>query len=339
MLPPLLGGLVRTSQRRPDAAASAARSPAGWPRTPDERARAARAGAWSAARSRRSSATPRPTRSTRQLPFKDLGFDSLTAVELRNRLNRVTGLRLPATLVFDYPTPPRSPRHLLAELGGGAVRGAARRRGARCAVADEPIAIVGMSCRYPGGVALAARTCGSWSPPARTRSRRSPPTGAGTCDALYDPDPDALGGRATPARAASSTTRASSTPGSSGSARARRWRWTRSSGCCWKSSWEALEDARHRPASLRGSRPACSPASSYQDYGSLARGATRAELEGYVGTGSSGSVAVRPGGLHLRARGAGGDGGHRVLLLAGGAAPGVPGAARAASARWRWPAA
>ncbi|HUB53710.1 MAG TPA: SDR family NAD(P)-dependent oxidoreductase, partial [Mycobacterium sp.] len=82
--------------------------------------------------------------------FQELGFDSLTAVEMRNRLKAATGLALSPTLIFDYPTPSRLASYFRTELAGvpqevksvPAVRGGG----------DDPIAIVGMSCRYPGGV-------------------------------------------------------------------------------------------------------------------------------------------------------------------------------------------
>ncbi|SEE91560.1 beta-ketoacyl synthase N-terminal-like domain-containing protein [Streptomyces sp. 2314.4] len=82
--------------------------------------------------------------------FNDLGFDSLTAVELRNGLNTATGLRLPATLVFDYPTAGDLADHLLSEVSGDVA--AATVLPSTGLLADDPIVIVGMSCRFPGGI-------------------------------------------------------------------------------------------------------------------------------------------------------------------------------------------
>ncbi|MFI6173885.1 SDR family NAD(P)-dependent oxidoreductase, partial [Nocardia sp. NPDC051052] len=82
--------------------------------------------------------------------FGELGFDSLTAVEIRNRLNAATGLRLATTLIFDYPTPELVARRVLDDLRGNEM--APISSTVMPVSVSELVAIVGMGCRFPGGV-------------------------------------------------------------------------------------------------------------------------------------------------------------------------------------------
>ncbi|TDV49777.1 acyl transferase domain-containing protein [Actinophytocola oryzae] len=83
--------------------------------------------------------------------FLDIGFTSVSAMALRNRLQELTGLRLPATLVYDRPTPAALARFLTGLGGSAATEPDAPVRPTAGAALDDPVVIVSMACRFPGG--------------------------------------------------------------------------------------------------------------------------------------------------------------------------------------------
>ncbi|MBQ6640333.1 MAG: SDR family oxidoreductase, partial [Saccharopolyspora sp.] len=122
--------------------------------------------------------------------FRDVGFDSLTAVDLRNRIAAATGLALPTTMVFDHPNPLALVEFLRGLLAGQSEMDT--ERGGERAVDDEPIAIVGMSCRYPGGANTPEQLWDLVTGGADVISG-FPADRGWDAAAIYDPDPERQG--------------------------------------------------------------------------------------------------------------------------------------------------
>ncbi|KAA2257253.1 SDR family NAD(P)-dependent oxidoreductase [Solihabitans fulvus] len=217
--------------------------------------------------------------------FKELGFDSLTAVELRNRLAAATGLRLPATLVFDHPNPVALARFLTNSTGSDDRAEAP----ARTATGDEPIAIVGMACRFPGGVRSPEDLWRLLSEGGDAISEFPADRGWDPAE-LYDPDPDRAG-RSSVWSGGFLHDAADFDPGFFGVSPREALAMDPQQRLLLETSWEAFERAGIDPLSLRGSDTGVFAGLMYHDYAARVPNPP-ADLEPYLGNGSAGSIAT-----------------------------------------------